>query len=242
MRGCTALCNSRMLKIGPDFEVANNSEKVRCGVCLASNERESWIKKSSANAHTKSERHNRNIAAKRQQVDEVARNDVHQNKLAAETENLFGDGFFPVDAVPSVQVTSNEPKQVLSQLQANEETEMTRKVLRYLDTPQKEDPSGFPIDGWQVADQSLEAQVEQIVNGNLTVVDPETEGDGVLAGVMSEACWWISPRSHGEQLTYTAPDSQLPVDGVEHLAFGKSLPNKEVEWYPYTNKTVCPIC
>ena len=227
-------------QLDTDFEVANDSGKVRCTVCLTNYNCEPWIQRSSAAAHTKSERHNRSVAAKRQRADEAAKDDERWKATASEADKLLSDSFFPKDSIPSIRVTRNEPTLVSSQLQSDDEEEMMRKVLRHLNVPQKDDPSGCPIHDWQRADQSLEAQVAQVVAGNLAALGPDTRDDDVLANVMSTACLWIPPHSHWPRVTdhFTTADSQLPVDEVEHLAFGKSLPDKGTEWYPYKSKTV----
>ena len=223
-----------------DFEVANDSGKVRCTVCRANYSCEPWICRSSAAAHMKSERHNRSIAAKRQRAEQAAKDNEWQKVAASETEKLFRDSFVPMDSIPSIRVTRNKPTAVSSQLQSEEEEEVMRRVLRHLNVAQKDDPSSCPIHAWQRADQSIEAQVAQVVAGNLTALGPDTGDDDVLANVMSTACSWIPPHSPWPRVIdhSTTPDSQLPVDKIEHLAFGKSLPDKGTEWYPYKSKTV----
>ena len=230
----------RRAQLDADFEIANDSGKVRCTVCLANYNCEPWIHRSSATAHTKSERHNRSVVAERRRAEEAAKVNERQNVVASETEKLFSDSFIPADSIPSIQVTRNEPRAVSSQLQSEEEEEMMRKVLRHFNAPQKDDPSSCPIHAWQRADQSLEAQVAQVVAGNLAALGPDTGEDDLLANVMSTACLSIPLRSPRPRVIdhSTTPDSQLPVDEVEHLAFGKSLPDKGTEWYPYKSKTV----
>lgn len=190
--------SSTPAKPNPDFEVANDSGKVRCTICLANSGCEPWIHRSSAAAHTKTERHNRGVAAKRQRADETARDNEQWKGVTSETENLFGKGFIPADAIPNIRVTGKEPTTVSSQLRADEEEEMMRRVLRHLNAPQKDDPTSCPIHSWQLADQSLEAQVAQVVAGNLTALDSNTGGDDdVLTNVINTARSWIPPPFHG---------------------------------------------
>lgn len=131
------------------------------------------------------------MAAKRQQVDELAKDNKWWKNVTSETEKLFSDRFVPADALPNVRVMGKEPTAVPSQLQTEEEEEMMRRVLRHLSAPQKDDPSSCPLHGWQLADQSLEAQVAQVVAGNLTAPGPDIGDDDVLANVMNTACSWI---------------------------------------------------
>lgn len=173
-----------------EFEVANDLGKVRCTICLANNSCEPWINRSSATAHAKSERHRHRVAARRRQVDETARDNERWKEATLEAEKLSGDSFVPTDTVPSVRVMRNEPVAALSRLQTDEEEEMMRSVLRHLDDT---DPDTHPIEGWKVANQSLEAQVAQVIAGNLDVMGPSTEDDNFLADVMSTVCSSIPP-------------------------------------------------
>jgi len=166
--------------------------------------------------------------------------DERWKSATLETEKLLSDSFVPADSIPSIQVTTREPTTVSSQLQADEEEEMMRKVLRHLNAPEKDDPTNCPIHSWQLADQSLEAQVAQVVAGNLSAPGVDMGDDDVLADVMNTTCLWILSSSiwpHRIDLTLA---SQLSVEEVEHIAFGKPLPNKGTEWYPYKSKTVRP--
>lgn len=174
--------------IDPDFEVSDASGKVRCTICYANGGYDSWINRSSVNAHTKSERHRRSLAAGQRRVDGAAEDNTQWAKIASDAEEQLGDDFVPVDAIPSIWVTRNELTSVLSQLQAAEEEEMTRDVLSYLDDPQDDDPSNGPINGWQSSDQSLlQTKAGEIVTGNLTAGDPGGEHDEVLADLTNEA-------------------------------------------------------
>jgi hypothetical protein len=180
------------IQLGPDFEVADDHRKVRCTVCLARNPSEPWINRSNATSHTKSARHNHSVAAKRQRANEVVRDNEVWKERASETKKLFGDDFIPMDAVPSVRVTRNEPVTIPSQIRSDEEEDMMTRVFRYLETPQKDGPGSHPIDSWKVMDQSLEAQVEQVIAGNLTALGPdEGRGDNVLENLINTARVWI---------------------------------------------------
>ena len=123
----------------------------------------------------------------------MARSSKQQEKTSSETGKLFGDSFIPVGAIPSVRVTRNEPAAVPSQLQADEEEEMMRRVLRYLDDPQKDDPGSCPINSWKTIDQSLEAQVTQVIAGNLDLPAPGAGNDNILADIINTTCLWIPP-------------------------------------------------
>jgi len=125
----------------------------------------------------------------------AAKDNARWKDVTLETEKLLGDSFVPADGVPNIQVTTNEPTMASSQLRIDEEEEMMRRVLRHLNTPEKDDPTSRPIHGWQLADQSLEAQVAQVVAGNLSALGPDTGDDDVLADVMSTACLSILPPS-----------------------------------------------
>ena len=140
-------------------------------------------------------RHISGQAAKRQQLGEMERDDERLTEAACEAENLFGDSFVPVDAVPSIQVMKNNSEAMSFQLQTDEEKEMTRRVLRYLNDPKKEDPDNHPICREDFSDQLQGAQavVEQVFAGNLGVVDPDIGGNGLLENVMSTAGLWASP-------------------------------------------------
>lgn len=183
-------------QLDSEFEVANDSGKVRCTICFANNSREPWIHRSSTATHLKSERHSRSAIAKRQRFDNAARDSKRWKEATSETEKLFSDSFVPADAIPSVQVTRNEPAPVSSQLRTDEEEEMMRRVLRHLDDPQKDDLGTHPAHGWQLADHSLEAQVAQVIAGNVDAIGSDTGDDDFLAKMMSVACLWnLSPFS-----------------------------------------------
>jgi len=178
-----------------DFEVANDSGKVRCIVCFANDNSEPWIHRSSATAHMKSERHNRSVAAQRQRTDEAARDSERWKEATFEMDKLFSNSFVPADTFPSVRVTKHEPTAVSSQLQTEEEEEAMRRVLRYLNDPPKDDPTSSPIHDWQRAGQSLEAQVAQVIAGNLAALGPDMGDDDFLEDVMSTARLLIPPSS-----------------------------------------------
>ena len=133
------------------------------------------------------------MTVKKRQTDEAARDDEWWKDAASETELFFSDIFIPTDAAPHVRVMKNEPTAVPSQLQTEEEEEMMRKVLRHLNAPQKDDPSGCPIHGWQVVDQSLESQVAQVIAGNIDALGPDPGDGDILANIMNTACAWIPP-------------------------------------------------
>jgi len=102
------------------------------------------------------------------------------------------------------------------------------------------DPTNCPIHGWQLADQSLEAQVAQVVAGNLSAPGVDMGDDDVLVDVMNATCLWILLSSIWPRRIDSTLASQLSVEEVKHIAFGKPLPNKGTEWYPYKSKMVCP--
>ena len=58
--------------MGPGFEVANDSKKVRRTICFAKDGCEPWINRSSAAAHIGSGRHGRSMVIERRQLGEVA--------------------------------------------------------------------------------------------------------------------------------------------------------------------------
>ena len=162
--------------------------------------------RSSAIPHMKSERHTRSVTIKQQRADIAAKDDERWKATTSETEKLFsGGGFVPMDAVPSIRVTKNEPRTVSSQLQIDQEEGMMRRVLKHLNTPEKDDRASCPIHSWQLADQSLEAQVAQVVAGNLAAIGPDTGDDDVLANVINAACSWILPPSPQPRVIYSAP-------------------------------------
>lgn len=177
-----------------DFEVSNDdSRKVRCTVCLASNRNEQWISRNSATTHTRSERHNRSAAAMRQRADDAARADVRWANVVSEIGRPFGDGFVPADALPSIRVTKNKLKPMSSQLQAEEEEEMMRRVLGHLSAPHRNGSSGgHSFHNQETADQSLEAEAARTVARSraLPAPDPNTE-DEVLAQMMKIASTWV---------------------------------------------------
>jgi len=115
----------------------------------------------------------------------MAKDNERWKVATLEAEKLSNDGFVPTDTVPSVHVIRNEPVVVASQLQTEEEEETMRRVLRHLGDP---DPGIHPVQGWQLADQSLEAQVAQVIAGNLDGIGPNTEDEDLLADVMSTVC------------------------------------------------------
>lgn len=71
-----------VLSFDPDFEVANDSDKVRCSICLTNHYCEAaWINRSSISGHTKSKRHTLSVAEKQQQD----RQTVMENPQSTET-------------------------------------------------------------------------------------------------------------------------------------------------------------
>ena len=183
------------IQLDLDFEVANDgSGKVRCTVCLASNRNEQWISRNSATTHTRSERHNRSAAAMRQRADDAARADVRRANVVSEIGRPFGDGFVPADALPSIHVSKNELKPMSSQLQAEEEEEMMRRVLGYLHTPHRNGSSGgHSIHNQDTTDQPLEAEATRTIARSIALPapDPNTE-DEVLAQMMKIASMWVT--------------------------------------------------
>ena len=142
----------------------------------------------------------------------VARNNKLWRDRASETEKMFGESFVPMDAVPSVRVTRNEPAVVPSQLLADEEEEMTRRVLRYLDDPQKDDPISRSIDSWKTADRSLE---DQVVAGCLRALGPDTGDEETVRGT-------VTTREEEKDLSLLLP--QEVVDAVLKLPETNILP------------------
>jgi hypothetical protein len=130
-----------------------------------------------------------------------ARGNEQWKEAISETEKMFSDSFVSVDAVPGVEVTRNEPIPVVSQLQTDEEEEMMRRVLRHLDNPQKGD-SG---QGWQLANQSLEAQVAQVIAGNINTIGSDTGDDNFLAGVMNATRLWFPLPSLMYEIDFIPP-------------------------------------
>jgi len=190
-----------------EFEVANDSGKVRCTICFANNSREPWIHRSSTTTHLKSERHNRSAVAKQQRFDNAARDSERWKEATSETEKLFSDSFVPADAIPSVQATRNEPVPVSSRLRTDEEEEMMRRVLKHLDDPQKDDPGAHPAHGWQLTDHSLEAQVAQVIAGNVDAIGSDTGDDDFLEKMMSAACLWNLPPFPTRKIDPTPPQA-----------------------------------
>ena len=143
-------------------------------------------------------------------------------KTTSETEKLFNNSFVPVDAVPTIRVTRDEPAAMSSQLQAEAEEGLMRGALKYLNDPQKDTPGSYPINDWQRSGQSLEAQVEQVIAGNLATSDPGTGDVDFLEDVMSTACSWIllppSPQPHRTDSTILQTQSYpLTRSNTSHL-------------------------
>jgi hypothetical protein len=139
--------------MSPGFEVANDSKKVRCIIYFAKDSCEPWINCSSATAHMGSGQHISSETEKRQQLGEMERDNERLMEAACEAKKLFGDSFIPVDTIPSIQVMENNSEAMLFQLQTDEEKEMTRRVLRHLNDPKKEDPNIHPICRQDCSDQ-----------------------------------------------------------------------------------------
>ena len=90
-----------------EFELSDETGRVRCRTCLGSNVYEPWICRSSAQSHLKSDHHCKSEVAKKrhEETQERLSKNFHRD---AEHSAAMWNVFLAPEALPSIQVNSRE--------------------------------------------------------------------------------------------------------------------------------------
>ena len=217
-----------MYKTG--FEILNETDKVRCQVCLASSGYEPWINRTSAWSHLKSERHRGCEEAKKRHKETEARLSQNSHRDAEWSATMW-DAFLTPEVIPSIQVNARERVVPAHPVLVEEECEQPEWLVSQF-INHTEDTTGSEANG---RDRSLDDWIAATF-GEDVLLGPDEE-DETVTNVLNTACLFF-PQPRHVDVSYPPLDSKMSLDKFESVAFGKPFPDRKAEWYPYESKTV----
>jgi hypothetical protein len=159
----------------------SESEKVRCRTCLDSNGYESWIRRSSAQSHLKSEHHQKSEIVKERHEEMQERscqNFLRDSECSAE----MWDTFLAPGALPSIQVNPREGVAPAHPVSVEEEYEQPGWLVDQF-INHTEDATHSGANG---VDQSLDEWIAATF-GEDVLLGPDEE-DEAATNVLNAAC------------------------------------------------------
>jgi len=138
--------------------------------------------------------------------------------------------FLAPEAIPSVQVNARQtvaPARPVSIEEFDKEEWLHDFINGTEDALRSADGRDRSLEEWLAASFG-----EAILLG-------QDEEDETVTNVLNTACSsFIDQNPSCHRGTHLHPDSSMPLDEFESVAFGKPFPDRETEWYPYESKVV----